>query len=166
MLCAFPVHLWSILNFLYEVPAMLVRMNTSDLLTIFTYTQVFALVESFILFLILVSLGIFLPPRLLKDRPISQGALIIFLVSCWAVLIHLHGYLRIKIIDYLSWVALWTIFIGFYLVITYRWLTRFKKLVDWIEAISERIIVLTTIYIFIDMTLIVLAIGRSIYSVD
>ena len=58
--CALPVHLWTIYNMLRDVPAWILYMDVWDLIGTISYTLAFALLETFILFLLLVLFSLLL----------------------------------------------------------------------------------------------------------
>ena len=54
---AFPVHVWAIINILDFLPAWLLRLSTWELAGVISYPLVDALLESCILWVVLVALG-------------------------------------------------------------------------------------------------------------
>jgi hypothetical protein len=66
--CAFPIHLWTILNMLRDVPSWAFYMRYGELFSSIAYTMSFALIETLILFLPVVVLGMLLPKRWVRDK--------------------------------------------------------------------------------------------------
>ena len=66
--CAFPVYSWSILSFFDRLPRWLLHLDPWAVIGIFAYAQMFALLESLSLLLVLLFLSAVLPVRLFRNR--------------------------------------------------------------------------------------------------
>ena len=100
--CAFPIHIWAIVLGLREVPAWLLRLNPGELIGMFSYVLVFALVESALVFVITVVLVWFLPDRLLASgeaEPITNRVAAAASMITLAVVISLALHLFPMILD-------------------------------------------------------------------
>ncbi len=147
--CVAPVYTWSILAFLEQVPGWLFYLNIWDVISIFAYTQAFAFLESAIVLLILILLGVILPARFLRDRFIAQGSIIVFLTVAWAVAIHYTGFFPFS--KYAPWYSKRFIFgVVLYLVsigISYVLISHHQRLEQAINSFIERLTVLLYIYV-------------------
>jgi hypothetical protein len=84
----FPVAFWSALNFSRELPSYLMRMRIWDIVGVFSYTQVFALLESILLVLVLILIAELLPYQLFLDHFTTQAALAGILGTFWVIPLH------------------------------------------------------------------------------
>lgn len=158
--CAFPVHVWAIVNVLRELPAWLLRLNVWELVGVISYTLVFSLVESLLFLLALVLLAVFLPKRLYRDRLVATGTMIVVLTSTWAIAAH---YNSDAIREWgLRDFALWG---GLYLLsIVAGWLFVYltKRLQRALVAVADRLVVLAGVYLAVDIVAMFIVLVRNI----
>ncbi len=155
LLTAFPIHVYSYYNSFREFPAWLARLNMGDLVTTVALTQFFTLLETLIIF---VPLALFLW-RLPKRLPREVLATLVLTVSTvWAIGAHLY-------IEALrDWgLSQYAIAGGIYLLmlVVILWIgVSIAKVRHTIEVINERLIILSGLYIALDIIgLVVLAVG-------
>ena len=86
--CAFPIYIWAIISLLHEIPALILRLSVWDLVGVIAYTISFALVESGIVFCILLTINFTLPPKFFRDKFIAISTLVVFLTSIGFMLAH------------------------------------------------------------------------------
>lgn len=82
-LVVFVVFSWSIVGFLYQLPAILLFMNFGDILGTLSYRLAFALLESLLVVAVLALLSALLPPAALK-RGFAHKAFLIILTAAVA----------------------------------------------------------------------------------
>jgi hypothetical protein len=87
--CVFPVFSWSVLWFLQNVFGWLPYLNVWNTLSIFAYTQAFALLESSLIVLLLIGVAAVLPARSFRDRFTAQASTAVFVLTFWTVLFQL-----------------------------------------------------------------------------
>lgn len=143
--CVFPIHAWAILNVLREVPAWVLRLTSWELIGVIAYTQAYALVESLVALIILVVLGLLLPVRLYRNKITAYSTMIVLVTTIWTVLAHYNnGYIRLMgLMQFLPWLGLYILSIG----IGYLLVWRYDRVASSIQAIIERIMVLSIIYV-------------------
>lgn len=78
VLTAFGIHVWTILSVLVDVPAWMLQMNGWELAGALSYSLVYALAETLLVFLALVAAGLIVPVRFRRDN-----------FTAWAVLLFL-----------------------------------------------------------------------------
>lgn len=152
--CLFPIHIWAIVLFLVEVPALIHRASTAELLGVFAYVLVVALVESIVLLCSLVLLCIILPSRFFRDKFVSQGTMYAFITSAWAMSIHPQGIIILEwhLVPLMISLAIATILIH-----------RIKQLDIRINSFVERLSVLSFIYIIIDIVSVFIVAFRNLF---
>lgn len=158
--CVVPVHVWSILNLLREVPAWVLRLSSWELIGVIAYTQAFALLESVMILLILILLGAILPARFFRDRFVAQGSMLVLLTSGWTVAAH-YNYETIRLWhakEFLFWSALCLASVG----APYVLIHRRKRLKEFIYSFAERLTVLSSIYVSIDLLSAIVVVLRNI----
>jgi hypothetical protein len=164
--CVFPVHVWAILNTLWELPAWVRRSSLWDVVGSIAYSQAAALLESLILLLILVVICAILPARYLRERVVAHGGMAVFLTAIWAVGIHYRFDRHIgnqlpaswPSIGGIVWFTLYLVAMGLTYVLIYRQ-SKFKKLV---ESLVQGLAVVSFLYISLDLLCIGLLVLRNV----
>lgn len=158
--CAFPVHVWAIINLFREIPAWMLRLSLWELTGVIAYTLVFALVESVILLFALLVLSALLPARFLRDRFVSLGTGIVFLTSIWAVVAHYND----------EAIRLWGL--GRFLIAAALYLlsivgvsvliAHFQRIGVVMVSFAERLAIVSFVYISIDVLAVMVIIARNV----
>lgn len=157
--CVFPIYGWSILWFFERLRGWLFFLSFWGVISIFAYTQVFALLESAVVLLVLVLLGAILPARLFRDKFAAQGSIAVLLTVGGGILIQ-----TTKLIP------LWPskrLFLGAVVYLTsigmsYVLIHRYKRLEEAIYSFIERLTVLLYVYIPITFLSVIIVILRNI----
>jgi hypothetical protein len=157
---AFPIHVWSILTVLREIPAWILRLDAWDTLGVFAYTQVFALLESLLALLPFVLAAFILPARLLRERFVAVTAGIVALTSVWVILLlsfekslRSLGNTGLLLAGLVALVSV----AGLYLLTL-----RSTKVAQGIASIAQRLGTLSAIYILVDMLSLAIVVTRNI----
>jgi hypothetical protein len=145
--CTFPVYSWSILRFLWIVPAWEKYLRLRDIAGILAYALAWALAESVIVFLVLVLLRAVLPTLITGQSFVAKGSLLVLVNALWAIVLH-----NVIVVDYiLIWTAdryflcalLYVLSIGASWTLVHRW----KSLAGGIEVLADRLSVLLYVYV-------------------
>jgi hypothetical protein len=160
--CAFPINVWSIIGFLRELPALIIRMNISEIVGVFSYIQSLALLESILIFGILISLSVLLPPRFLKEKLMMRGAVFLFVASIYAVPVGYYYSWNINYLNYRDWLISWILVSILTLVVLFMLIRQHKRIGEIITAMAERAIILSIVYVFIDLVGIAVVIVRQL----
>lgn len=157
--CVFPTHVWSIVRLLHEVPAWILRLSTWDLVGAIAYTQTFALIETAVILLGMVSLAAILPTRIFRDRLVAKGSVFVFVSALWAVVVHL-GAARLwnSGRELLAWSMIYLASVGLSCVLVHRQ----PKLQGWVNSAVERILPLSLIYVCVDVLSVTIVILRNV----
>ncbi len=157
---AFPIHVWAIVNILIIFPAWFIRLSMWELAGAISYPLVTALLESGLLWLVLVGLSFVLPKKWLADKFAALSSLIVWLLSAWVMLaqfifVHILQWdLEFKIGGLVLVVV--SIGLAFWLV------HHFGRLEGWIKKLAQNLAVLTYLYIFFDLLGLVVIILRNL----
>ena len=157
--CVFIVHVWSIISVLREVPAWILRLNYWDLIGVIAYTQVYALAESVVVFLILIVIAAILPARLFRDQMVALGTMIVLISSLWFVLAHYNDD-AIRLWGGKQFLLILLVFIVSILV-PYALIQSYSKIAEIIYKIVERLAILAYFYVFIDLISIFIIVIRN-----
>ncbi|MGD8458241.1 MAG: hypothetical protein PVF83_17835 [Anaerolineales bacterium] len=154
-ICSFPVHLWTIVNVFYDIPAWMKYMDLWDLAGAISYALAFALLEAIALFLPLVLAAWILPKKWLRGNFVPLSFAFVLEAVVMALVIHEN--------ERLLWDKglLLKIFIGFYVLLAalIYLIPRIKTIVD---AIGERILVLFYLYFALDVLALIAILVRNI----
>jgi len=163
LVCVFPIHVWAIVIFFYDVPSYLMHIPLPEIFGILAYVLSFSLLESLLVFLFLLGLAVALPKKWFLQHFTSQGVIFLFVLAIWFgvsnfllwdKLLDASSGIRGRDSEILSLAVLgvmWlitclTAIIG--LSIALRLSSRFEKsLLD----IAKRISTLSAIFLFIDV---------------
>jgi len=158
--CAFPVFIWSIYNVLKEVPAWVLRLNTWDLVGTIAYTQVYALFESALIFIMLVLTAAILPNFLFRKKFIALVAILVFVTSIWFILAHFNDEKMREwgARQFLSWGLLYALSVmtSFLMVHRLGWVQKL------IEKVVQRLNVLTLVYVLLGFASLIIVVIRNL----
>jgi hypothetical protein len=87
-LCAFPIYSWAVIQFLDRLPGWLFYLKIWDMVGIFAYSQLFALIETFLVLGGLIVLAFVLPQTLFRRRFVAVVLVLILFATGGAVAFH------------------------------------------------------------------------------
>lgn len=160
------IHLRAYLITFNAIPAYLKRMSFWDMLGIVAYVQVVALLEAFLLLMMVLFVNFTLPKNLFREKFVSQGAIFVTATFLWIIPIHyqekiitaLYGNLA----TYYALVGVWAILYFVLLIVLSILLRKYSKFEKSVQTIMERIQPLAAIYLVIDILYIAVIIVRLI----
>lgn len=86
LMCALPLHVWTLILAFRDLPWLTDRTNAWDAFGVMSYGLIFALVESVLLFLVFVLLGMLVPKSWDPDRRIALLTGFVLILSLWAMI--------------------------------------------------------------------------------
>lgn len=158
--CAFPIHVWLIINVMREVPAWILRLSIWDLIGVISYSLMFALIETGIIFLGIVLLSLVLPRRFFRHKFVALSTMLVFVTSAWFI-----------VLQYNSWIIefkrpiislIWALSFLLAAAVGYVLVSRRPKLEAGINNFVQRLGVLSFIYVFLDVVGLIIVIIRNI----
>lgn len=84
-MCAFPLHVWTLLLAFRDVSWISERTNAWDAVGVLSYGLVFAFLESIVIFLVIALLGYLVSLRWDETHRIALLGLLILILACWAM---------------------------------------------------------------------------------
>jgi hypothetical protein len=150
------------------------RTNLWDAIGVASYGMLFAFVESVLLFLVIVLLGLVIPKQWHSDRRITFLALLILITSAWGMMSQLLFLWNISLppatIQFLrgSQHPLRVLYAGSLVIVASTVLllvflfVKLKTSVDFMQNIMERISLITMLYLLFDLVGLVIVLIRNI----
>lgn len=174
LVCAFPLHLWTLILAFRDISWVTERTNTWDAIGVASYGLLFALLESFLVFFVVALLGFATPKQWNVDKRIAFMSLLFLIIALWGMigqaLFLWNVNLPIPTIHFLvrsghplRWLyggSLVTVILTVILP-TYAFL-RSNKVFFFMQDLIERLSVLTMLYLFLDLAGLIIVIIRNI----
>jgi len=171
---AFPIHVWAILLVLQDFSWVAERNNSWDAIGVGAYGLLVAFVESIFVFLIALALGFLLPRQWDEKKRLVALSSMIFVVAAAAILNQLYFlmnwslpaallqflYQRTHPLWYLYGTCLAIAFLAVALPLYFSATT--DKFVDSAFNIIDRLSLLTTLYLLLDLGSLIVVITRNI----
>jgi hypothetical protein len=148
------------------MPAWLYHLNVWDLMGIFAYTQTLALLESVIILLFVTLLAAALPAKLLKDRFVAQGSMMVLVTSAFAIVAQSTTNIPFANVHctskrFILGVTLYLVSIAASFVL----IRRYKRIERLIVALIDRFMLLMGFYMIISVCSTIIIIIRNIGKV-
>lgn len=174
LMCAFPLHFWTLLPAFRDVSWLTERSSLWDAIGVVSYGMIFIFSETAIIFLITTLLGLLVSRRWDKDRRVALLSIPVLITAMWAIVCQLYVLMRISISDqiivflahqehpvrYLYLISL-VLMTPTFLLPTYLVL-RSDKALRFVQDLIERISLLTVIYLFFDVAGLIVVVIRNI----
>ena len=147
--CAVLVNSWALFNLAETVPSWILQLTVWEILGGISYVLTFALIESLVIFTIIVLINFLLPKRFFSDKFFLNSTLLALVLLVAAIL--LQNYFE-EIITWNPGVILGvSLFAVLLIVILFVLVNRVNKLNVRVYTVVDRAVVLGTIYIFFDI---------------
>ncbi len=175
LICAFPLHVWTILLFLRDVSWLSERTNLWDAIGVGAYGLLYAFVESLLAFGVVALLGLFLTPRQWSvEKRISFLSLLVLILAVWGMIAQLLFLWKVFPPD---WVVQLLIrwgrpLLGLYLislffvvpsvVLPVYFFLRSDRMTRAIQEFGERLSPLMSAYLFLDLAGLIVVILRNV----
>lgn len=155
VLTAFPIHLWMIINMLFDVPSWLIYLRAGEILGMIAYNFGFALIETAALYLPILVLGILFPKRWTAGRYVPVVS------ACLVAATGITFALQLSI--YYDWpkMALLASVLPIFVIAGYLAL-RYSGIARFITALTMRLTVLTIAYVSFDLVGLLIVIARNV----
>lgn len=174
LMCAFPLHFWTLILVFRDIQWMTERTNFWDALGVASYAMVFAFLESLLLFLILTLLGFLVPTRWTRETRIALLSVLFLILSIWAMLGQLYF---LAAVQTPGWFIFLMVRIGHPVRILYAlalilvtptlalpaWFAlRSEKFLNSVNSLIERLSLLSGLYLFFDVIGLIIIIIRNL----
>jgi len=161
--CAFPPHLWTLILSIQDISWVTERTNSWDAFGVISYGLFFALIESLLVFIVATMVVLVFPRSWKSNKRIGFVMVLILILSIWAIIgqlfffwnINLPGWavaLLIRLghpLRYLYLLAL-SLVLPSVILPVYYFLKSERALAN-LEEISDRLSLLVSFYLFLDV---------------
>jgi hypothetical protein len=174
LMCAFPLHLWTLLLAFRDISWVAERTNFGDAIGVMSYGVIFAFLESLLVFLIAFLLGLLVPLGWGRDKRLAIISTLALVLALWAIITQLYGMQVWSIPDALPGLLAYSshplryIYIIALIIVAptvilpiltiYRSEKTLAKILDMIGRIS----LLTMFYLLLDLIALIIVVVRNI----
>ncbi len=174
LLCAFPLHAWTLILAFRDISWLTERTNAWDAVGVVSYGLVFAFLESVIIFLVAVLLGYLASGRWNQERRIALLAVLVLISALWAMLGQLYFLLEAPLpgafiafmvqtehpLRVLYGAALAVVTLTF--LIPALLVLRSDRVFHFVRGMIDRLSILTMFYLFFDVVGLIIVIIRNV----
>jgi len=173
-MCALPLHIWTIILAFRDFSWVTDRTNSWDAIGVMSYGLVFTFVESIAVFIAATALGVLISNKWQEKRRIALSSILIIVLSLWAMANHLYFLLETslppQIIGFfvgfdhplrVLYVVIIILVTPTFLVPAY-FLLKSEKFFQFIQEGIERLSLLMTLYLFLDLAALAVVLIRNI----
>ena len=163
LVCAFPLHFWTLTLSIGDMSWAVQRTNLWDAIGLVSYGLIYALAECIIIFCIVTLIGFIVPQHWNVDKRIALLSLLFLLTSLWAIIAQLfflwNVSLPIPLLKFLSQSdhPLRMVYVGICVVVFPSILLplilfmKSSKAVSFMKDVIERLSLLSMFYLFLDL---------------
>jgi len=174
LICAFPLHVWTIILAFRDFSWVAERTNSWDAVGVVSYGLIFALVESVVVFLVAILLGFLVSKRWNEERRITLMGTLVVLTSVWAIVNYLYFMLgwslpgetilfMARLAHPLRFVYAVTLAVaGISIVVPVYFVLRSEKFFTGMQGFFERLSLLTQFYLVFDIIGLVIVVYRNV----
>jgi hypothetical protein len=174
LICAFPLHLWTIILAFRDFSWVSERTNSWDAVGVLSYGLIFAFIESAAVFLVTILLGFLVSKKWEEKRRNTLLGSLVLITSLWAMASYLFFILNMSIsgntIGFLVNLAhplrfLYAVslaLVGLTVVIPTYFVLRSEKFFKGLQGLFERLSLLTLFYLFFDVVGLVIVVIRNV----
>ena len=174
LICAFPLHVWTIILAFRDFSWVTERTNSWDAIGVVSYGLIFALVESLAVFLVAVLLGFLISKKWDEERRVTLMGLLVVITSLWAMGGYLYFMFQVSIpgetIAFFVSLAhplrfLYAISLALVsptVALPTYFILRSEKFFKSVQELFERLSLLTLFYLFFDFVGLIVIIFRNI----
>jgi hypothetical protein len=174
LMAALPLHLWAILLVLNDFSWISERTNVWDAIGVGAYGLLYALLESILVFFILLFLGLLLPKRWSENKRISMLTVIYLVAAIWAMIGQVYFLVENPVPQWIFqfliksghplriiYVAALTL-VGISVMLPVLWVIRSERATYIMTSIIDRLALLSIFYLFFDLIAVIVVLIRNV----
>jgi hypothetical protein len=174
LICAFPLHVWTIILALRDFSWVTERTNSWDAVGVISYGLIFAFIESVAVFLVAALMGFLVSKKWDEKHRINLVGLLVFITSLWAMTSYLYFMLDWSLPgDAILFMAglshplrfLYSFvlgLVGLTVALPAYFILRSGKFLKGVQALFERLSMLTQFYLFFDVVGLIIVVVRNV----
>jgi hypothetical protein len=156
LMCAFPLHAWTILLAFRDISWVAERTNMWDAIGVVSYGLIFAFVESLIVFLITVLLGFLVSRHWSQDRRVILLGILVLVDALWSMLSQYYFLGKLSLPVFILPLISFSALLPTYLIL------KSDKAFQFFRGLVDRVTLLTLFYLFFDLIGLIIVIVRNI----
>ena len=174
LICAFPLHVWTIILAFRDFSWVTERTNSWDAIGVASYGLILAFIESVVVLLVATLLGLLVSKKWREDRRITLLGTLAFITSLWAIVDYLFFMLQVSIpgntivslarishpLRFLYAISLAVVSLT--VALPAYFVLQSEKFMQGVRGFFERISTLTLFYLFFDFVGLVIVIIRNV----
>jgi hypothetical protein len=161
--CVFPVHVWAYINFFYNAPSLVIRMNIWDISGVLAYVLAFAFIESVIIFILLLLLSILLPSKWIRNKLVAKGTAIVLIIFLFLIPVHFYQNIKTIFVSKGIWTGLWILLGIIVVILMNRIVQRNETIEKQLINLADRIIILSIIFVILDFIALGIVVVRNLF---
>jgi hypothetical protein len=174
LMCALPQHAWTLIMAFRDLDWLTERTNAWDAIGVLSYGLLFALVESALLFLVALLLGLIVPRGWEPERRTTLLGSLVLVLSFWAIVSQWFFVAEVQLPEGLvGWLAanphpLWVIYavmlaatLASFLLPAWA-VVRQGRGLRWLGGVMERLGLLATLYLVFDVAAVAIVVIRNL----
>lgn len=175
LMCAFPLHAWTLVLVFRDLSWMTERTNFGDALGVAAYALLFAFVESLALFIVLLLLGFLVSTTWDQGRRTALLVVLYLVTALWSIISQLYFLTQFQAPDWFLGLLVQNghpirvmYALAFFLVaptvaLPAWFILRSEKFLKTVNALTERLSLLSVFYLFFDVLGLVFVIVRNVW---
>lgn len=174
LMCAFPLHIWTIILAFRDFSWVAERTDAWDAVGVVSYGLIFTFVESIAVFLVMAVLGLLISRKWGEKKRLALLSALVVIVSLWAMVSHLYFLretsLAPEIISFFVQTSrpLRMLYVFAFLIVAPTFLIpaffilRSEKVFALVREGIERLSLLMILYLILDIAALVIVVARNI----
>ena len=163
-LILFIVYSWTIYRMLFQIPSWLYSHSKTGIFFLAAYVFAVALIESLLLFGIVLLINLILPRRIFRDQFIVQGSLMVIACTIWALILKFQSdnsgskdFLEVS-----AWILIFLLSLLLLAVVSSFLMQRYPRGKTVLEAIADRMIIFAWIYVPVGLVSLAIVLVRNL----
>lgn len=173
LICALPLHIWTFILAFRDFSWVTERTNSWDAIGVMSYGLIFTFVESIVIFAASTILGLLISKKWNEKKRITVSGILIIVLSLWAMINHLYFLNNYSIPPYViallaglnhplrALYAFSLVLVMPTFLLPIYFILRSEKFFQIMQEIFERLYLLMNIYLFIDLSAVVIILIRN-----
>lgn len=174
LMCAFPLHFWTLLMAFRDISWLTERTNAWDAIGVVSYGMLFAFVESVIVFAIAILLGFLISKCWNHQQRVALMSMLVLITALWSIAAQTHALLSLSFpVGFLNFIAqqehpVRVLYVFGLLLVsptilipTYLFISS-NKILNFLQNLIDQLSLLTAFYLLFDVIGLLIVIIRNV----
>ena len=174
LICAFPLHVWTLILAFRDFSWVAERTNSWDAVGVISYGLLFAFIESIAVFLVAILLGFLVSKKWEEDRRNTLLGTLTLITSLWAIVSYLFFLMQVSIPGYAIFFvaklahplrflyAISLAVVSLTVILPTYFILRSEKFLQAMRGLFDRLSLLTLFYLVFDFIGLVIIVVRNV----